>query len=122
MNNSLKPRRISPRMLLVLALVPCTLALTHCRMVSDTVTGVDLSASSHVSSRNHCSKQCQDLAKTAKKVEDKRHKAALRACESNKSCRKEEDRRHRDKLNDIREQERKCKRTCYNEGDVRGGR
>jgi hypothetical protein len=123
MNTSLLSRRFSTRMLLVLALVPCTLALTRCRMVPDTLTGVDLLvASQDTRSRQTCVKNCHEQRKEAERAENQRHQAAQRACHSDKSCRKQEERRHKDALDDIRDQERKCRSQCYNEGDGRAGR
>src|SRR6185436_13688146 len=57
--------------------------LTQCRMVNDTVTGVDLSnASGRLSAKSACKKQCNEKFKACKRAEEARHKAAKKACGS----------------------------------------
>lgn len=102
------------------------IGLTQCRMVNDTVTGVDLSAEG-TNARSACIRQCIDKYKTCLRNEQIRHKAALRACSDDddddghgwwgsKQCRKDENRKH--KLNKLicLKQLFECKKGCYNEG------
>ena len=96
--------------------------LSQCRMVNDTVTGVDLSANSGVNARSDCVHQCNDKYKACKRAEDARHKNAQRACGSDKACKKAEQRLHKDnQLGCVRAMQ-DCKRNCYNEGAGIGGR
>ena len=76
-------------------------ALSQCRMVNDTVTGVDIKANQTVSARGDCVHQCNDTYKACKKAEDALHKQNKLACKQ--------------AMED-------CKRHCYNEGAGRGGR
>ena len=96
--------------------------LSQCRLVDDTVTGVDLSANSGVNARSQCVHQCNEKFKACKRAEDARHKAAQRACGSDKACKKAEQRLHKqNKLACVRAMQL-CKRNCYNEGAGVGGR
>ena len=90
--------------------------LSQCRMVNDTVTGVDLKANSTVSARSDCVKQCNEAYKACKKSESARHKQAKRACGSDKECKKAEDRLHKDNQLACKQQKDACKHNCYNEG------
>jgi len=96
--------------------------LSQCRMVDDTVTGVDLQANSGMNARSDCVHQCNDQYKACKRAEDARHKQAQRDCGSDKACKKAEQRTHKDnKLACVRAMQ-DCKRNCYNEGSGVGGR
>ena len=70
-------------------------ALSQCRMVNDTVTGVDLKANQTVSARSDCVHHCNEVYKACKKQESARHKAAQRACHSDKACKKAEEATHK---------------------------
>lgn len=96
-----------------------TIALSQCRMVSDTVTGVKTGAGT-LSGRSNCSRQCNDSFEAAIRAEQARHRAALRACGHDSSCRYDEDRlndRIEDQISDAR---KACKKGCYNEGGGHG--
>ena len=54
--------------------------LSQCRMVDDSVTGVDLQAESSVHGRNSCVHECIKEYKKCLRSEKARHKAALKAC------------------------------------------
>jgi len=96
--------------------------LSQCRMVDDTVTGVDLKANSGVNARSDCVHQCNEKYKACKRAEDARHKAQVRTCGSDKSCKKDEQRLHKElHLACVRAMQ-ECKRSCYNEGAGIGGR
>jgi hypothetical protein len=121
-----------------------SISLTQCRLVNDTVTGVDLSASAGLSSKkNGCKKRCKEQEKAARKAEQERHKRAVKACggrngngdddgnndnnnndndNGGKSCRKAEARLHKMNLEAIKRARKDCERNCYNEGAGRGGR
>ena len=95
--------------------------LTQCRMVNDTVTGIDLSANSGLNARSNCVHQCNEKYKACRRAEDARHKAAKRACPDN-ACRKAEERLHQNNHKDCVRQMQLCKRSCYNEGAGGAGR
>lgn len=92
-----------------------TIGLTQCRMVNDTVTGVDLSAEG-TNARSACIRQCIDEYKACLRAEEIRHKAALAACGGSKSCRKDEHRTHKINKSVCVSEMQDCKRNCYNEG------
>ena len=112
--------------------------LSQCRLVDDTVTGVDLKSNTGLSARSDCKHQCYDKYKACKKAEEARHKAALRACDGgnndnnndgnnddengSKACKKAEKRLHKENKAACKEAKEECKRNCYNEGAGIGGR
>jgi len=96
--------------------------LSQCRLVDDTVTGVDLQANSRFSARGDCKRQCHQKEKACKRAEEARHKAAKRACLSDKACRKAEERTHKYNKQGCKIDKLICQRNCYNEGAGIGGR
>ena len=96
--------------------------LSQCRMVDDTVTGVDLQSNSGLSARSDCTKQCNEKAKACKRAEDARHKEAKRNCGSDKACKKAESQKHKANKKACSQQKKLCKDNCYNEGAGSVGR
>ena len=97
--------------------------LSQCRMVDDTVTGVDLKGNTHLSAKSACAKQCNEQYKACKRAESIRHKLAKRACPSgDKTCKKLESQRHKQEKNACKQLKKDCKKGCYNEGAGLGGR
>jgi hypothetical protein len=99
-----------------------TLGLSQCRLVGDTVTGVDVDATTTVNGRSDCVRDCNDSFKDGQKAEDNRHKDALRACGSNKACKDAENVKHKRNHEALVDAMQACKRACYNEGSGSGGR
>jgi hypothetical protein len=112
--------------------------LTQCRMVDDTVTGVDVQSNSdlnggwghgHGSGRSSCIHRCNEQFKQCVKDETARHKAADRACRkikhtpSRKACQKAELKKHLENLKLCVLQKLICKKNCnYREGAGSAGR
>ena len=96
--------------------------LPQCRMVDDTVTGVDLTANSGVNARSDCVHACNETYKACKRADDSRHKTAQRACGSDKACKKAEKLLHKENKLACVNAKKDCKKNCYNEGAGRGGR
>ena len=100
--------------------------LTQCRLVDDTVTGVDLRSNSTAfsSARSKCVHQCDEKYKQCKKAEEARHKAAEKACGShNAACKKAEDQTHKANEKECVRQMQLCKQGCrYREGAGGAGR
>ena len=105
--------------------------LTQCRMVDDTVTGVDVRSNSdlHGRGRSQCVHRCNDQFKKCIKDETARHKAADRACRkikntpSRKACQKAELKKHFANLKLCVLQKLICKKNCnYREGAGSAGR
>ena len=90
--------------------------LTQCRLVDDTVTGVDLKSNSTLSARSDCIRQCNEQFKACRRAEEAFHKAAKKACGTDRVCRKAETRRHHTAKKACDLAKKLCKRGCYNEG------
>jgi len=105
-----------------------TIGLTQCRLVDDSVTGVNLRSSTGLSAKSECAKQCKEKKKQCERDEKARHKAAKRACDdmkdsaARKACKKAESRKHKDAKDGCKDLEKKCKSGCYNEGSGSAGR
>ena len=71
--------------------------LSQCRLVDDSVTGVDLRSNSTAfsSARSKCVHQCNEKYKQCQKAEEATHKANKKACGNDSACRKNEDVRHK---------------------------
>jgi len=125
-NDRKPPRRGLTAILLTVILGASALGLTQCRLVDNTVSGIDLTDQSF-NARDRCEKKCQDKYQDARCAEDRRHKAALCLCDRKRgkdrdACRKAEDKVHAAALKKIEEAKKTCKNGCYNEGGGHGGR
>jgi hypothetical protein len=96
--------------------------LSQCRLVDDTVTGVDLNTNSGMNARSDCVHRCNEQFKACQRAEEARHKSAQRACGHDKACKKAEERQHKDNHLACVRAMQFCKRHCYNEGAGIGGR
>ena len=96
--------------------------LSQCRMVEDTVTGVDLTPAGNVNDRADCVKDCNEAFKAAERTEDSRYETAIRGCGKDSACIAREvaktKENHAKNVDDMQA----CKRGCYNEGSGTGGR
>ena len=109
-------------MLAMAAVLGATIiTLSHCRAVTDSVTGVDF-RSGRLSGRSACVKQCNENYKAATRAEEQRHRDAIRACGSNSACKDAENALHRTNQDAINIAKQECKKNCYNEGDGSAGR
>ena len=114
---------VRPHRLFLLALLGATsLAVTQCRVVDDTVTGVDIRATSRLRPSGACLHGCAATIGKARRDEHARHRAALSACGRDPVCKKLEQRRHRDVLRRLARLAMACRHECYDEGQVIGGR
>ncbi len=121
MNHIVNVRRVK-NFALTAVLGFALVGLSQCRMVEDNITGVDLNVGSTVDQRSDCVKDCNERYKDAKRIEDDRHKAAEKACRSDKACKKAEKDRNKNNEEAIKDAKDACKRGCYNEGSGGGGR
>jgi hypothetical protein len=101
--------------------------LTQCRMVDDTVTGVDMNSSSTFNARSACVHQCNAKYKACKKSEEALYKQNRKQCEKlphadRAACLKAEKARHKAAQKECTQQMQKCKRNCYREGAGSAGR
>jgi hypothetical protein len=106
------------RVLLLLMFAASTLTLTHCRMVGDKLTGVQVGTFSRT---NDCVKDCKKAKKDAEKAENRRHRDARRVCHGSRSCIEAEEARHRAALQEIEAAYRACVSGCHHQGGGRGG-
>jgi len=96
--------------------------LTQCRLVNDTVTGVDLKSGSEFNGRSACVHECNDEFKKCKREEDARHKASKTECKAleniaeRTACQRDEQRRHVEAHLGCVRAKNACKKGCYNEG------
>lgn len=122
MQHRIASRRTRVQLLALSVVLGVTVvALSQCRSVNDTITGVN-TVRGTISARNTCAKKCDDAYKAAVALEEQRHKNAVKACGShNEACKKSEDAKHRANLDVLQRQRRQCKGSCYNEGGGRGG-
>jgi hypothetical protein len=95
--------------------------LSQCRLVEDTVTGVDLSSTGNAADRADCVKQCNEAFKAAEAAEDARYEAAIRACGKDRTCIEREVAKTKESHAKNVEDMQTCKRSCYNEGTGGGG-
>jgi hypothetical protein len=105
------------------------LGLSQCRLMDDTVTGVNLKSNgSYSTSRGECEKDCNEAFKDCLKAEDKLNKSRLRECDElsepqRSACRTAEAARHTAAEQACTELKLACKRACgYREGSGDGGR
>ena len=117
MNQSRGLKAVALAVTLGLAVV----GLSQCRMVEDSITGVDMTHGDP-NLRAECVKACNEAFKAAERAEDARYDAALRACGRDRACIEREVARtkatHAQNVDDMQA----CKRSCYNEGSGNGGR
>src|SRR5262245_42011957 len=97
----LRARRTATHHLQVLAFAAalgiCAVALSQCRMVNDNVTGVSLQAGT-LSGRSSCIRACNNQYEDALRIEETRHRNAMRACGHDARCKDAEIRLHNRKV------------------------
>lgn len=106
---------------LAIALGIGSLAITQCRMVQDSVTGVDLRVAQDTHGRSDCIKRCRQTLKVDRKKEQARFQEARKACGRDRKCIKGERALHKEILKDLVQDFLKCKKGCYNEGGGKAG-
>ena len=100
--------------------------LTQCRMVDNTVTGVDARSGIVSAPGPHpqCIHVCNDAFKTCQKAEQERHKASVTACnqiadsQQRRDCKTAENRRHVLAQRACVTRMQECKRACPRNGDL----
>jgi len=109
------------------------LGLTQCRVVDDTVTGVDVRSNTGFRSghngRSACVHQCNEKYKACTKAEQSRHKAALKQCDQlansqdRSACKKAENALNKQNKKQCTADMQQCKKNCkYREGAGSAGR
>mgnify|MGYP001396182318 CR=1 FL=1 len=107
------PARLATRILLLLALAVCSLALTQCRMVGDRLTGVSVGSFKR---KSDCVKECKDIYKDAVKAERDRHTDIVRDCRGDSACHIEEAVRFQAALDTIERAYKACLYECHLQG------
>lgn len=105
--------RFATRMLLLVALAASSLALTQCRMVGDTLTGVRVDAFRR---KSDCLKECKDTFQQNRKAENELFAANMGACGGDVACRAAEAARHAAALQAIEAAYVACQNSCHNQG------
>jgi hypothetical protein len=132
---SIQPRNLFHRprtvtVALAATLVMAVLGLSRCKMVDQTVTGVDARETTRLDDKESaCEHQCSRDYKECKRDERRRHHDAEERCEDlkdrseRKQCEKAEDALHDQKKDECKIAKKQCKRECrYHEGSGIGGR
>lgn len=110
-----RPRHPIALIALAAVLGLAAMALSQCRMVTDTVTGLTMTPG-RLSGRSSCVKNCNEQFEAAFRDEEKRHQAALRECGSDQTCRACENECHKANVEQLKDGRKDCKKHCYNEG------
>ena len=105
--------RFATRMLLLVALATSSLALTQCRNVGDTLTGVRVEAFKR---KSDCLKDCKDVNQNDRKTENALHASNISACGGNAACRAAEKARHDAALQAIDAAYIACQNSCHSQG------
>lgn len=114
-------RRASGWFALVAVMALTTTALSQCRLVPSSITGVDV-AQSGLSASAECVQSCNEDFRDGRLAEMERHHDALVACGADDECKRAENTRHQLALVALVEAMQDCKNACYNEGSGSGGR
>ena len=110
---SLTRARFATRMLLLAALAVSSVALTQCRMVGDSLTGVRVSAFKR---KSDCLKDCKEANKNDRKAENDLHSSAISGCGGDAACRAAENARHDAAQQAIEAAYVACQNSCHNQG------
>lgn len=104
--------RTLARVALLAALAVASVALTHCRMVTDRTTGIV----ADVMKAKSCLGICQANADDATKDEDKLNKDNLKNCNGDATCISQENARHDAALAAIQAALVACQNNCHEQG------
>ena len=123
-------RRVFTFVALAAALGLTAVTLTQCRLLDDSVTGVDArTVSGFNSGRSKCVHQCNEKFKACREKEDALHRANQRKCETftnsvqREGCMRSEETRHTAVHEACVREMQRCKKDCvYREGSGGGGR
>ena len=123
-HSNLRLRRGLTLVALATTLGLSVLGLTRCRVVEDTVTGVDVRSNSGFNDgHSDCVHQCNKKFKRCDKAEEARHTAAIRACGLDRACKRAENRLHEALHHRCVRDMQRCKKNCrYREGSGSAGR
>ena len=106
------------RAFLLLALLVASLALTHCRMIGDSMNGVNADLFKR---KDECLARCQSDFQQRNMAEDRLHEQNLAACGSNSACRNAENARHEAAEQSSKQQRDACINGCHQQGGGSSG-
>ena len=110
--------RWAARVVLLLALVVASFTLTHCRMVADRLTGVEVSPFKRSKA---CLEKCEGQFQDQQEAEKRLHKLIVKSCDEDPICLKQEAKRHEDAMKAITQARRDCVAGCHHQGGGHGG-
>lgn len=113
-----RPRPVT-LILLAVVVIATGFAVSQCRMVSDRLTGLDVSALK--ASPENCIARCAVAYADSNRAESQLHVAEVRACADDSLCLALEEMRHEAAVARIQAGRQACKDDCYHEG-AGGGR
>jgi hypothetical protein len=112
-------RPLLARVLVLLALlVVASLALTHCRMIGDSMNGVNADLFKR---KDECLARCQSDFQKRNQAEDRLHEQNLAACGSNTACLNAENARHQAAQQNSKQQRDACINGCHQQGGGSSG-
>ena len=112
------PSHLAIRLVLLIALAVTSLTLTHCRMVGDRLTGVNVAPFSRA---GDCVKRCNEQSNAQLKAENDLHKLLFQNCNADPVCEAAEDARHEAAVTAINLARNNCKNECHKQGGGSGG-
>ena len=107
------PSRVAMRLLLLLALAAASLTLTHCRMVGDRLTGVQVAP---LARAGDCVKRCNDTYNAQKQAQRVLHAVLINNCGGDTACIAAENARYDQALDQIRRDRDACRDECHKQG------
>jgi hypothetical protein len=110
--------RLTTRLVLLLALAAASLTLTHCQLVGDRLTGVDVGTFRR---KNECLADCQDQFRARNQAEDRLHEQNLAACGNDATCRANEEARHQAAEDASKALRDACMNACHQQGGGNAG-
>lgn len=105
--------RLATRLLLLVALAVSSLALTQCRMVGDSLTGVRVDSFKR---KSDCTRACKDAYKDDRKAEQDLYASNISACRGDAACKAQERARHDAAMAAIEAAYLACLNACHNQG------
>jgi hypothetical protein len=106
------------RAFLLLALLVASLALTHCRMIGDSMNSVNADLFKR---KDECLARCQTDFQQRNQAEDHLHQQNLTACGSNIACQNAENARHAAAEQSSKQQRDACMNGCHQQGGGSSG-
>lgn len=110
--------RLLARASLLLALLVASLLLAQCRMIGDSMNGVNAELFKR---KDDCLAKCQSDFQKRNQAEDRLHQQKLTACAGNTACINAENARHEAAEQDSKKKRDDCMNGCHQQGGGSSG-